>query len=256
MNIYYFSGTGNSLAVAKKLNEFIGAEGKIQCITESFNENSIIVDTDILGFVFPVYFMDVPDVFKVFIDKLEFISKPYIFTIATCNGKAGMSLNNVNKHLVNKKPRLSSGFVIQMPGNAIVTPPEVESERLNKYEKRVFEISTIINNREIVQFEENDNLKTHIISYLLKSVGKKLYLTPQNALTISDCIGCGVCEKVCSLNNIKMVNNKPQWGNNCATCLACFHWCPKKAIRAGKMLNKRKQYHNPKIYINDFILKR
>jgi epoxyqueuosine reductase QueG len=52
-----------------------------------------------------------------------------------------------------------------------------------------------------------------------------------------------------------MVNKRPHWGKNCSTCLACFHWCPKKAVRGGKMLNKRDQYHHPEISIEDMELK-
>ena len=251
IKIYYFSGTGNSLAVAKKLKKYIIDESDIHSITKFINEKSVLVDTDILGFVFPVYFMDIPDIVKEFINKLEFKTKPYIFAVATCNITCGKSLININKCLTKKKQFLSSGFIINMPGNAVVTPPEIEIERLNNYENKVAEISVSINNREVSEFEGKGNFKTNVISYLLKKIGKKLYLTPEKVSTTSDCRGCGICEKVCPLKNIKVVNNKPQWGNNCSTCLACFHWCPKKAVIAGKMLNKREQYHNREVCIED-----
>lgn len=139
-----------------------------------------------------------------------------------------------------------------MPGNAIVTPPEIVTERLNNYKSMVAEIAENINNRNSSnEFEGEYNIKSHIVSYGLKTLGKRLYLTPKNASSTSDCVGCGTCEKVCPLNNIKMVNKKPQWGYNCSTCLACFHWCPKKAVKGGVMLNKRDRYHNPEISIVD-----
>ncbi len=30
-----------------------------------------------------------------------------------------------------------------------------------------------------------------------------------------NCIGCGKCEELCMLNNIKLVDNNPVWGSDC-----------------------------------------
>ncbi|WRK52481.1 EFR1 family ferrodoxin [Coprobacillaceae bacterium CR2/5/TPMF4] len=48
------------------------------------------------------------------------------------------------------------------------------------------------------------------------------------------CIGCGICTRVCPMDNIKVENNHAIIGDNCITCLACFHWCPKEAIYMSK----------------------
>lgn len=88
-------------------------------------------------------------------------------------------------------------------------------------------------------------------SSIIKIFGKKLYITPENVSVTENCVGCGICAKVCPLNNIKIVNKRPQWGQECANCLACFHWCPKKAVKGGTMLQKRDVYHHPEISIED-----
>lgn len=253
--IFYFSGTGNSLAVARELNNNLNDKGNIIPLSIFIDKESVQIDTDVLGFVFPVYFMNIPDVVKAFIKKLTFKTNPYIFAIETCNGIPGASLLELNKCLNGKGKALSSGFVINMPGNAIVTPNNIEIERLNNYKIKVAEISTNINNRSINKIEGKDSFNTRIVSAVCKSFGKQLYLTPKNVSYTSKCVGCGICEKVCPLNNIKMVNKRPHWGKDCSTCLACFHWCPKKAISGGKMLNKRGQYHHPEISIKDMELK-
>lgn len=249
--IYYFSGTGNCLAVSRELKKHLNDETSICSIAEFINKETVKADADVLGFVFPVHFMNIPDILKSFIKKLTFSTNTYIFAIATCNGVPGESLFNLNKCLVKKGQSLSLGFVVSMPGNALVTPPEIVTERLNNYKGRVAEIAENINKRNILKFEGEYNIKSHIASYTLKTLGKRLYLTPKNASSTCDCVGCGTCEKVCPLNNIKIVNKKPQWGHNCSTCLACFHWCPKKAVKGGVMLNKRERYHNPEISIMD-----
>lgn len=253
--IFYFSGTGNSLAVARELNDNLSDKGSIIPLSIFKDKESVLVDTDVLGFVFPVYFMNIPDVVKSFIKKLNFKTNPYIFAIETCNGIPGVSLIELNKCLDKKGKTLSSGFVINMPGNAVVTPKNVEIERLNNYKIKVAEISTNINNRSINKIEGQGSIKNRAISFVCKSLGRQLYLTPKNAAYNSQCVGCGTCEKVCPLNNIKMVNKKPYWGKDCSACLACFHWCPKKSISGGIMLNKRGQYHHPEISLKDMKLK-
>lgn len=253
--IFYFSGTGNSLAVARELNNSLSDKASIIPLSTFRNEESVQIDADVVGFVFPVYFMNIPDIVKSFIKKLTFKTNPYIFAIATCNGIPGASLSELNKCLNRKGELLSSGFVIHMPGNALVTPHNIEIERLNNYKTKVTEISTNINNRSINKIECKDNLKTRIVSGICKPLGKQLYLTPKNVSYTSQCVGCGICEKVCPLNNIKMINKRPHWEKDCSTCLACFHWCPKKAVKGGKMLNKRERYHHPEMSIEDMDLK-
>lgn len=68
--IYYFSGTGNSLSIARELEKSLSEKGSIDQLSMLRNEESVQIDTDVLGFVFPVYFMNMPDILKSFIEKL------------------------------------------------------------------------------------------------------------------------------------------------------------------------------------------
>lgn len=44
------------------------------------------------------------------------------------------------------------------------------------------------------------------------------------------CIGCGKCEKLCPMNNIKIVNKKVVQNNQCTMCYRCINNCPKQAM--------------------------
>ncbi len=55
--------------------------------------------------------------------------------------------------------------------------------------------------------------------------------------TIDKCNGCGICEKVCPVDNIIMEKGKPVWQNQCENCIACYSWCPNKAIEGGPVQN-------------------
>ena len=68
------------------------------------------------------------------------------------------------------------------------------------------------------------------------------------------CIGCGNCSRVCPVNNIEIIDDRPSWQHNCEFCLACFHWCPEQAITSNE-LKGTVRYHHPDVKISDMILK-
>jgi len=68
-----------------------------------------------------------------------------------------------------------------------------------------------------------------------KLVAKDFYAT-------DECVGCRLCQKVCPLNNIKIVDKRPKWGESCTHCMACISKCPKKAIEYGNVTQGKTRY--------------
>ncbi len=78
--IYYFSGTGNSLAVARDIAR--KTNGKLIPIPSIMDKERIKTDADVIGIVFPVYYEPyggVPLIVRRFVRKLEGIGSKYIF---------------------------------------------------------------------------------------------------------------------------------------------------------------------------------
>jgi len=51
------------------------------------------------------------------------------------------------------------------------------------------------------------------------------------AFAVTDaCVSCGTCAKVCPRENVKLVDARPTWHQDCESCYACFLRCPQKAI--------------------------
>ena len=250
--IYYFSGTGNSLATARMINEKSIEKSEII----SISNGKSVTKADRIGFVFPVYCHKVPDIVKRFILRMEFTSSPYIYAVATNNGEPGQSLFDVQKLLMKKGQSLSLGIAIEMPGNAIVTPLDIELKRLSAMAQKIAGIAGLVKVQKRGIIEGNNSLIEHIRNRIGNFFKLNYVFSPKRYKISDNCTGCGTCEKVCPVNNIHLVNQKPIWDNKCATCLACFHWCPQEAIYDNIYIKKRRKYHHPEIKINDMFLRK
>ena len=70
--IYYFSGTGNSLVVARDIAEKIN--GKIIPIVSMLDQEIINTNADVIGFVFPIHDYKPPPLIEQFLRKALIIA--------------------------------------------------------------------------------------------------------------------------------------------------------------------------------------
>lgn len=66
------------------------------------------------------------------------------------------------------------------------------------------------------------------------------------------CNGCGICEKICPVKNIKMLKLMPSWEHHCEQCFACLQWCPQSSIQFG-IKTEGERYHHPDIKLSDLL---
>lgn len=254
--IYYFSGTGNSLKLAKDLNYEL-KDSKIVQISKKNIPVTNDVQSDKIGFVFPVYFSGIPMMVKDFIEKLHINKNTYVFAVATFGGMTGISLKQIEKILNKKAVNLSAGFGIKMPGNYQVMYPPFSEEQQTKLFKRereqINEITDAIKNNRIVK--QKGNVIMDSINGLLNA-NFKPQNKDKNFWTDEKCNGCGMCAKICPANNIVMTEGKPKWQHQCESCVACMQWCPQTSIQYKKNTIKRGRYHHPDIKVSELIQNR
>jgi ferredoxin/flavodoxin len=247
--IYYFSGTGNSLSVAKKLKEQGAA---VYAITnELASQNEIICDAEKIGLVFPLYYLGLPKIVHEFIDKLTIKNVSYIYMICTMgwNLKGG-AIKQVKKYLKEKNCSLNMGCYIQMPMNdftlASVCPTEKQGPLLEKAKANLEKILDRVQqsksyfDREPIKFMVEKRNKPFIHS----TYNNDLYYTVSN-----DCNGCNLCTRVCPVSNIELIDRKPVWQHHCESCMACFHYCPKQAILHKNKGKEITRYHHPEVSV-------
>jgi ferredoxin len=254
--VYYFSGTGNSLSVAKELAKEIGDStiyplSKIMSAVKS-SEKSISPTGDRIVIVTPVYMGGVPRIVAEFTRKLKMDEEKKVYAIATHGGVAGRVLFQVDGILRENNSHLSGGFLIKMPGNNITlysAHPKSKQESMLRVAKiRIKEIAQVIREGVNYRLEESHGPVGHILSgpiykvtiMHLKDRDRFFYVTEK-------CNGCGMCAGICPVHNIKMVDGRPEWQHNCEQCMACIQWCPVEAIEHGSKTTGRKRYTHPDI---------
>jgi hypothetical protein len=135
-DIFYFSGTGNSLFVARKLARSI--EGARLSPFPDPREGSgdvlcpVPAGPEAVGFVFPVQFLALPRFIGRSIARMNFPKAEYFFAVATNGGDAGNALYDLDRLLRAKGKRLNYGLDLPMGDNSIVvsTSPELLERRL------------------------------------------------------------------------------------------------------------------------------
>lgn len=263
VEVCYFSGTGNSLAVARDLAGKLDA--KLTSVVSAMSQESVNIETDAIGFVFPIYDFKPPPVVEDFVHKLKDIDSKYLFAVCTYGIAPAQSLKHFAKVVDSCGGQLSAGFAVGMPHSGIGSGAVTEAQRESMFaswEDKLEEVCDSISSREAGRIESSnllfDFFQPRIISMvpsLLKFLGQVLPKGLESlAFTPSeDCNGCKICERICPMNNVEMVDDRPVWSDNCAGCFACLNWCPKEAISLGGFDANIRNYHHPDVKISDML---
>jgi ferredoxin/flavodoxin len=253
--IFYFTGTGNSLVVARDIANKIG-DTKLVSISHAISEDFIDLSYERIGFVFPVYFSSVPVIVKRFLEELNFNKSQYVFCILTYGGTYVSTFSIFNNYITKRGGILSSGFPVRMPGNYIVKygayPKLLQRMLLKGEKKKVDHISYALKEKKILFKAKESFITSYFTAY-----GEKRFVNfgkgAQNFYINDKCNGCASCERICPVNNIKIKSEQPNWGNECEQCMACIQWCPMKAIEYTNKTVKRKRYQHPEIKMSDLL---
>ncbi len=117
IDIYYFSGTGNSFAVARDIAKRLDAS--LYPIPKMINKKGSTISSKIVGFVFPDYHSNIPNIVRRFIEDIDTLRGKYIFGICTYGHDPGPTLSYLKDHIGGKDGILSAGFAVKMPYNYI-----------------------------------------------------------------------------------------------------------------------------------------
>ncbi len=241
--IYYFSGSGNSLHVARELQKGLPQTMLIPLVS-LLDQPSVVTMGELVGFVFPQHGWQMPVIVNEILQKFDLHSASYIFAVATRGGTPCRAFLEMEKILNKKGRKLDAYFVLTMPGSTqslIKTYSErINEERITRLEtemlSRLSEIIKIISSRETYHDENLDGVDMPpVINFLEPLFLSIARLAESNFDFYSDtkCTGCGLCEKVCLAQKIKIVGDQPEWQKNvkCINCFSCLNYCPENAVQ-------------------------
>ena len=250
VELYYFSGTGNSLYAARELHKRIPGASLIP-IVGLLDKEVIEARGDCVGFVFPVYFTAIPSVVKDFIKKLNLGSSKYIFAVATRVGTTHSAFESIEKHLQAKGKSLDAGFSLNMANNnprfKYRAPTQKELKRIEAgVQDRLNGIHEIIKNNEVSR-EKDTGYITRVPFVNVISLFLDLVRPNARFFCDSKCSGCGTCERVCLSQKIKMMGDKPVWQKDvrCYHCWACINYCPMQSVQANSKTKDYDRYPHP-----------
>jgi Pyruvate/2-oxoacid:ferredoxin oxidoreductase delta subunit len=251
IQIYYFTGTGNSGNVALWFDEVAKAKGidteiiNIAKITEFPIKNP--VNDSLLIFISPIHGFNYPPVMISFINHFPKGKND----IVLMNTRAGMLIHKFitpglsgiafyyAAMLFKIKGYSINGMLpVDMPSNWISLHPGLNQHtvlfihqkmklKVEKYAQRYLDGKrNYIALREIIQ----DMLISPIsLGYFF--LGR--YILSKTFYANSNCDNCDLCIKQCPVNAIIKVNNRPFWKLSCESCMRCMSNCPKRAIEAA-----------------------
>ncbi len=262
-HVYYFTGTGNSYHVAKRVACCIDAS-LIPIV--SLQEDAVI-EADLLCFVFPVYDFKPPGKVIEILEKLKKISAKHVIAIATY----GVALSSTMKHmkiaLRKKGIILTGGYGIKMPHNAVGSigfPDDETLARIQEADQRIGEIVEDFLAGKVLPVEKTsiweDMTMIKQLPHIARLVAILIFKGPKSLefMVTEDCVRCRQCVKICPAGNIEWVNGKPLFGECCASCFACLQWCPGTAIHFGEYSLERlgiKHYHHPDVNASELFRK-
>ncbi len=238
--ILYFSSTGNSLYIAKKIQEEIG--GEIRFIPSYIGDGS---EYDKLFIVTPIYSYGIPTPVFELLQRLDKTKE--IIVIQNYGGMASGADYLFYNYAKNKFGlNVISVYKVKMTENFtlfLTVPKFYQNMQLKKCVKRVDKIIEKIKNKAYIVPKK---VKTKEEKYLKNK--SNWHLIGSDFSANSNCVRCGKCVKICPVNNIKIEDNKVVFSDKCIACLGCYHRCPHKAIQYK---NKTKKYRYTNPYINE-----
>jgi len=255
--IFYFTGTGNSLKVARDLAQKFEVCELIP-IAKVWQIENLESTSEKIGFIFPLYYSGLPKIVYDFINKINLSKSKYFFAIVTSAGDINeLPLQQLEKILKTKAKTLNAGFFITMPNNYIIGFNIHSEERQKRFfEKAINQIEKIA---EIVK-DKKENLPKNVFEKNLRRSEKinqtfrdEVYEYDNSFHADDNCSNCGICEKVCPVNNIVLVEGIPQWQHKCQLCLACINFCPEKSIQFETKTLNTGRYHHPEITLQEII---
>lgn len=249
--VFYFTGTGNSLYVAKQLEE------ERYSIPQEMKKANLEYTAERIGIVCPVYGHEAPEMVKEFLKKAKFHTQ-YFYMVLTFGRIHGGAAELAEQLLAEAGIKPNYINIIMMVDNFLPSfdmEEQIAIDGEKKVDENIQKIKTDIDNKvnfiSPVTQEDRDWHQTYLAGRAKMPADAFVHMFH----ITEDCIGCGICTKVCPSGCYQIKDGKAvQNPEGCQVCLSCIHNCPKKAIGLNMPeKNPNARYRNEHIELQEII---
>lgn len=253
--IYWFSGTGNSLAVAGRVAASL--EGARLLPIAAAPDSDPVRPEGVVGVVCPVYFEGLPLIVSEFLARLDARATTYSFLVLTVGGFAGWAPAQARVLFRRAGRRLDAAFSVKMPDNYVAVldlpAPPAQARVLSQAGERVARIARDVEGRRR-RLGVGIAVPLGALAYFV--MGRRFARTcrrrDRRFWVTETCTACGVCARVCPKANVALSDGRPRWSGRCEQCFACVQWCPASAIQVrNRPTERRRRYHHPDVTAAD-----
>ena len=243
--ILYYTGTGNSAYVARRIGARTG-DTVVDLLEKLRAGDHTPLHSDRPWVVAaPTYAWQLPRLVRDWLRQTKLTGNRNIYFVLTCGG----SIGGAGAHLETLCRDLGLTFrgcvPIVMPENYIAmfkVPDEPESRRIVAAAGPAIDAAAdaIISGKPF-PVRSGGKLRSSLVNILFYA----LFVKAKKFRVSDACTGCGRCAAVCPLNNVQLKAGRPVWGNACTHCMACICTCPAEAIEYGNQSRGRRRYTCP-----------
>ena len=230
--IFYFTGTGNCLYVARQL---ANAETTLLSIPQQVKQGKYDFEADEIGIVYPIYGHMPPYMVRQFIQKAR-LKAGYKFAVLTFGARKCNAVELWNEAARKAGHTFDYITTMIMVDNWL---PNFDMNEQMKLDKHIPESLQRINTDLAARrcwhepvTEEERRMHAGFMAYTGLDPEKGFVMKSEKYFRVTDrCVDCGICTYVCPRGNYALTSRGVKAEGDCEFCFACIHNCPQKAIQ-------------------------
>ncbi len=253
--MYYFTGTGNSLCIARVLEEAL-PNSQLHPIVNCLKEAQTVVPYRTVGLVFPLHHLGTPGIIRRFVAQADLSQATYLFAVVTGgNPRWSAAFYQLQEDLQIKGLQLHAGFYLPMPATYFAKfrhPGGINPQKASTESEPI--VASLA--QQILRKQRTALPGCKALRIVNRIKIRNLHKTARHFHLDEGCIRCGYCQMVCPAQNIQLRNKRPHWSDRCLSCFACIHNCSQGVIQYKNQSQGKARYRHPGITLGDLAAQR
>ncbi len=244
VDFYFFSGTGNTLSVVRRMAEVFESNGiDVRLHRMEKADPKLIELRHIVGLAFPVAVQGTFPFVWDFFRAMPMADGTPVFMVDTLSEFSGGIVGPLRKLLERKGYRPIGACEIKMPPNIPIVEgdPQKEDEQIQEGLRKAEQYALDL----LEERSKWGRIPVLSDALALISQSERSWRLMRKLLTWKvieeKCVKCRLCVHLCPVSNISW-DEYPKYGENCYLCMRCYAFCPTDAITSSSRLFSGRKY--------------